>query len=103
MARVHPDKGLGPMSQHFLLSPAARTLSLAQIMRMTDAEAFDTFKAIRWAENGAEPFCPHCGGIKIYTLAEMPVRWKCGACRRKLLRRAVQANKFQGYPLRNLR
>ena len=71
------------MSQHFLLSPAARTLSLAQIMRMTDAEAFDTFKAIRWAETGAEPFCPHCGGVKVYTLAEMPVRWKCGACRRK--------------------
>jgi transposase-like protein len=71
------------MSQHFLLSPAARTLSLVQIMRMTDAEAFDTFKAIRWAKNGAEPLCPHCGGVKVYTLAEMPVRWKCGACRRK--------------------
>jgi hypothetical protein len=35
------------MSQHFLLSAAARTLSLAQIMRMTDNEARDTFKRVR--------------------------------------------------------
>ena len=48
------------MSQHFLLSTAARTLSLAKVMRMSDAEAFDTFKTIRWASNGGEPFCPKC-------------------------------------------
>ena len=44
MARTGPDKGLGPVSQHFLLSAAARTLSLGRIMRMTDDEARDTFK-----------------------------------------------------------
>ena len=33
------------MSQHFLLSAAARTLSLVQVMRMSDDEAFETFKA----------------------------------------------------------
>ena len=49
------------MSQHFLLSAAARTLSLAQIMRMSDDEARDTFKRIRWSANAGEPFCPHCG------------------------------------------
>src|ERR1700730_12080993 len=71
------------MSQHFLLSPAARTLSLARIMRMTDDEARDTFKRIRWAANGGEPFCPHCGCLTTYTLSEMPPRWKCRGCRRK--------------------
>jgi len=30
--------------QHFLLSTAARTLSLAKVMRLSDDEAFDTFK-----------------------------------------------------------
>src|SRR2546421_10377014 len=84
MARVHPDKGLGPMSQHFLLSRKARTLSLAAIMRMTDDAARDTFKRIRWAANGGEPFCPHCGCLTVYTLAETPPRWKCGGCRRKI-------------------
>ena len=71
------------MSQHFLLSTAARTLSLAQIMRMTDNEARDTFKRIRWSANDGEPFCPHCGCLTVYTLAEVPPRWKCGGCRRK--------------------
>jgi hypothetical protein len=71
------------MSQHFLLSAAARTLSLARIMRMTDDEARETFKRIRWAANGGEPFCPHCGCLTVYTLAEIPPWWKCSACRRK--------------------
>jgi hypothetical protein len=37
------------MAQHFLLSKAAKTLSLAQVFRMTDAEAEAAFKMIRWA------------------------------------------------------
>jgi transposase-like protein len=71
------------LSQHFLLSPEARTLSLTLIMRMTDDEARDTFKRIRWAATGGEPFCPHWGSLTAYTLAETPPRWKCSACRRK--------------------
>jgi Transposase zinc-ribbon domain len=69
--------------QHFLLSPAARTLSLRAILRMDDAEAFGMFQAIRFADNGGEAFCPHCGVAKVYTLTETPVRWKCSGCRRK--------------------
>jgi transposase-like protein len=71
------------LSQHFLLSGAARTLSLARIMRMPDDEARDTFKRIRWGTTNGEPFCPHCGCLTIYTLAETPPRWKCSGCRRK--------------------
>ena len=33
--------GYDDMAQHFLLSTAARTLSLAKVMRMSDDEAFD--------------------------------------------------------------
>ena len=50
MAKAHPDKGLGPMSQHFLLGAAARWLSLSNIFRMTDDEARDTFKRVRWPQ-----------------------------------------------------
>ncbi len=46
------------MTQHFLLSAQARTLSLAKVMRLTDDEAYETFKQIRWAANDGEPFCP---------------------------------------------
>ena len=44
------------MSQHFLLSAKARTLSLAAVMRMTDEEARATFQAIRWADNDGDPY-----------------------------------------------
>ena len=71
------------MPQHFLISPAARSLSIAQVLRLSDEEAFATFRRIRFAANAGEPFCPRCGAVKVYTLAETPVRWKCSACRKK--------------------
>ena len=39
------------MSQHFLLSAAARTLSLRDIYKGGEDKAYQAFKAIRWAEN----------------------------------------------------
>jgi ISXO2-like transposase domain len=48
------------MSQHFLLSSAARSLSLAKVARMSDEEAHDAFRLIRWAETRGEPVCPRC-------------------------------------------
>lgn len=38
------------MSQHFLLSAKARTLSLKRLFDMSDAEAFDLFKELRWGK-----------------------------------------------------
>jgi transposase-like protein len=52
-------------------------------MRMSDEEAHARFVAIRFAANNGEPFCTHCGNLKVYTLAETPPRWKCAGCRRK--------------------
>jgi hypothetical protein len=43
------------VAQHFLLSPAAKTLSLASVARMTDDEARATFARIRWSDNGGKP------------------------------------------------
>lgn len=68
--------------QHFLLSAKARTLSLAKVMRMSDDEAFETFKAIRWASTEGAPFCPRCGCVRIYTLTDNR-RFKCAACLHK--------------------
>jgi hypothetical protein len=44
------------MSQHFLLSKAAKTLSLAQVIRMTDEEAETTFRKVRWASTDGAAF-----------------------------------------------
>jgi transposase-like protein len=68
--------------QHFLLTAAARTLSLAKVMRMTDGQAFEAFKAIRWASTKGEPFCPRCGCVGVYAFATSR-RFKCRACGHK--------------------
>ena len=67
------------MAQHFLLSAAARTLSLSAVARMSDDEAAATFQRIRWADNGGEPYCPRCGCLDARKLATRPV-WKCKGC-----------------------
>lgn len=41
--------------QHFLLSTQARTLSLAKVMRVSDEDAWKTFKDIRWASTQGDP------------------------------------------------
>jgi len=68
------------MSQHFLLTAAARTLSLSAVARMSDEEAHARFVAIRWADNGGKPYCPACGCLKVYAISTRKL-WKCAACR----------------------
>jgi transposase-like protein len=70
------------MAQHFLLSKAAKTLSLASVFTMKDAEAEMTFRRIRWADTDGEPVCPHCGGVDAYDCRRLKgaPRFRCRAC-----------------------
>ena len=68
------------MSQHFLLSAAARTLSLSAVARMSEEEAHAKFVKIRWADNQGKPYCPKCGCAKVYAFTTRKL-WKCSACR----------------------
>jgi transposase-like protein len=68
-----------PKGQHFLLSAAARTLSLAKVMRMSEDQAFDAFRAIRWAETEGDAVCGKCGGCECYTFKARRI-FKCKAC-----------------------
>lgn len=52
------------MSQHFLLSAKARTLSLGAVMRMSDADAETFFRNLRWTDGKA--VCPHCECPTVY-------------------------------------
>ncbi|WP_334150954.1 IS1595 family transposase [Hyphomicrobium sp.] len=70
------------MAQHFLLSPAAKTLSLTKVLRMTDRQAETAFRSIRWASTNGDPVCPRCSGTKHYHLAKRKV-WKCKACEKQ--------------------
>lgn len=50
------------MSLHFLLTAEARSLSLVQVLAMSDMAAFQLFRRLRWGD-GEEVTCPHCGTI----------------------------------------
>lgn len=65
--------------QHFLLSAAARTLSLKTVFRMGEDKAYDTFKRLRWADTDGEAVCPRCGCVETYDIATRR-RFKCVAC-----------------------
>jgi transposase-like protein len=72
------------MPQHFLLTSAARTLSLASVMRMSNEEAEQTFIKLRWSGNDGKAFCPHCGCAIVYSCRRPngAPRWRCKACRK---------------------
>jgi transposase-like protein len=69
--------------QHFLLTAAARSLSLTQVLRMSDLEAETVFARIRWAATDGVPVCPHCGCPTCYDCRRPngAPRWRCKACR----------------------
>jgi transposase-like protein len=73
-----------PMSQHFLLSKEAKTLSLATVFRMSDADAEMTFRKLRWNETEGAPVCPSCGGLNAYECRRPngALRFRCRACQR---------------------
>ena len=67
------------MAQHFLLSAAARTLSLKAIYSEGEEAAYRRFCRLRWTETKGAPVCPICGCLDIYDLT--PRRhFKCAAC-----------------------
>jgi transposase-like protein len=70
------------MAQHFLLSSAAKALSLASVFTMKDEEAETAFRRIRWADTNGEPTCPHCGGTDAYDCRRLKgaPRFRCRAC-----------------------
>ena len=72
------------MSSHFLLTARARTLSLAQVMRLTDAEAEQAFMMVRWHTTDGKPVCPHCECAIVWDCrkANGAARWRCKACRK---------------------
>jgi len=72
------------MAQHFLLTRAAKTLSLAQVFALKDAEAEMVFRRIRWADTDGEPVCPHCGSLDAYDCRRFKgaPRFRCKGCKK---------------------
>lgn len=68
------------MAQHFLLSSEARSLSLIKIARMSDAEAFEVFKSVRWSATNGEPVCPCCGSVNKPFFIKSRLQFRCKEC-----------------------
>jgi transposase-like protein len=67
------------VSQHFLLSAAARTLSLKAIYKMGEDKAYEAFCNIRWESTDGEAVCPRCGCVGAYAITTRR-NFKCKAC-----------------------
>jgi transposase-like protein len=65
--------------QHFLLTAAARTLSLTAVLQMGGDKAYVTFCRLRWPETDGEAVCPRCGCVEVYNITTRR-RFKCIAC-----------------------
>jgi transposase-like protein len=70
------------VSQHFLLTATARSLSIGQVMRLSDEEAHAKLIEIRWSNNNGQPYCPHCGCADVYGLRCRPI-WRCKGCNKQ--------------------
>lgn len=68
------------MSQHYLLSSKARNLSILKIATMSDKEAFEMFKTIRWNQTNGEPVCPCCGSVKKHYFLKTRFQYRCKEC-----------------------
>src|SRR5258708_12801025 len=76
---MRSTENVGLMSQHFLLSAKARSLNLAKVARLSDEEAYQTFKLVRWAATDGQPVCPRCECAAVYSYATRKL-FKCKAC-----------------------
>src|SRR3954454_12837477 len=70
------------VAQHFLLTAAARTISVVQVARMGEEEARQLFRTLRWHATGGDPVCPACGCLAVYEYRCRPL-WKCKACNKQ--------------------
>jgi transposase-like protein len=71
------------LTQHFLLSAAARSLTPGKIMRMSDRGAENVFLRLRWPQTDGKPVCPNCNCQICYDCPRSAIqpRWRCKACR----------------------
>ena len=69
------------MAQHFLLSAAARSLSIGKVVRMSDHGAENVFARLRWPATDGKPVCPTCGCMTCHDCRRgESARWRCKGC-----------------------
>lgn len=67
------------MHQHFLLTAAARTLSVREVFELSEEAAFDLFRELRWGCGDAVG-CPQCGVVEPHWFLPSRRQWRCKSC-----------------------
>jgi transposase-like protein len=67
------------MSQHFLLTAEARSLSVREVFALSDEAAFNLFRELRWGKS-EEVVCPECGVVERHWFLPSRRQWRCKAC-----------------------
>jgi len=86
---------------HFLLSVAAGGLSLRHVIALSEAEAFELLREVRWGRYG-DPVCPSCGAVDRHWFLRSRRQRRCRACGHSQAYRAEggtnthQAESFHG-------
>src|SRR5271165_840270 len=77
-----PFSWTGGVAQHFLMSAAARTLSLVDLCDLSEDAAHKMLCAMRWPDTDGAPICPNCSCAAVYTYRSRRL-FKCKACHRQ--------------------
>lgn len=85
--------------QHFLLSAKARTLSVRQVFELTEQQAFETFKEVRWGK-GDNVACPLCGVLNKHYFIRVRRQWRCKDCNHTFSVTSGTVFAFHKLPLR---
>ena len=89
------------MAQHFLMSAAARTLSLIDLCDLSEDAAHKMLCEMRWEDTDAAPVCPHCSCPAVYTYRCRRV-FKCKACHRQFSATSGTLLAYRKLPFRTL-
>lgn len=65
--------------QHFLLSARARSLSIKRLHALSDEQAFDLFRELRWGSDDRIT-CPCCGSVDRHWFIQTRRQWRCKGC-----------------------
>ena len=87
------------MAQHFLMSAAARTLSLVDLCDLSEDAAHNMLCAMRWPDTDGAPICPTCSCAAVYTYRCRRV-FKCKACHRQFSATSGTSLAYRKLPFR---
>src|SRR5271166_2489098 len=96
-----PFSWTAAVAQHFLMSAAARTLSLVDLCDLSEDAAHKMLCAMRWPDTDGAPICPKCSCAAVYTYRCRRV-FKCKACHRQFSATSGTSLAYRKLPFRTL-